>query len=278
MLAALLVIASPAGAATPVGTTFLPDSTCTANKTYVISGPIAYEVPSDGVITSWSHQTAAMFVLPALELKMARPAGGNAFTIVGESESESPLPSRLNEFPTRIPVLAGDVMGLHTTSDTGFCAKTTIGFDFHELPNSDLAPGSTATFGTNTDYQFDIGATLEPDGDRDGYGDESQDCAPTDPSKNTDCRAPTATITKQPKDKVKSKKKSVNVTFEFASDEQGSTFNCVLDGKQEFKPCASPFTFKAKKGKHTFTVTPTDAAGNAGAQAADTFKVKRRKR
>jgi hypothetical protein len=275
MLAALLVI-SPAEAATPVGTTFVPDSGCNANKTYVISGPVAYEVPSDGVITSWSHQTAGMFVLSTLKLKMARPAGGNSFTIVGDSEPESPLPSQLNVFPTRIPVLAGDVMGLYTTDEVNFCAKTTIGFDFHELPNADLPPGSTATFGTNTDYQFDIVATLEPDSDRDGYGDESQDCAPSDASRNTDCNPPDTTITKGPKAKTKKK----TATFEFSGTDARAIagFECSLDGGA-FGSCTSPHTVRVKKGKHSFAVRSADAAGNVDASPATlSWKVKKKKK
>jgi hypothetical protein len=271
-----LAVAPSAGAATPVGTTFVPDSSCTANKTYVISGPVAYEVPSDGVITSWSHQTAGMFVQSALKLKMARPAGGNSFTIVGDSERESTLPSQLNTFPTRIPVLAGDVMGLHTTDGVGFCAKTTIGYDLHELPNVDLPPGSTATFGTNTDYQFDIGATLEPDADRDGYGDETQDCAPADATKNTDCAPPDAAITSGPKDKTRKKQ----ATFVFAGTDARAVagFECSLDGGA-FTACTSPLTLKVRRGRHTFAVRANDQAGNVdGSPATDAWKVKRRKK
>ena len=34
-----------------------------------------------------------------------------------------------------------------------------------------------------------VGADIEPDADRDGYGDETQDCAPADPAVQTGCGA-----------------------------------------------------------------------------------------
>jgi Ca2+-binding RTX toxin-like protein len=86
---------------------------------------------------------------------------------------------------------------------------------------------------------------------------------------------PDTTITKAPKDKTKKKK----ATFEFSSTSPGSSFNCVLDGRETFKPCTSPITVKVKKGKHTFEVVATDAAGNADpTPARDSWKRKKKKK
>ena len=130
-----------------------------------------------------------------------------------------------------------------------------------------MAPGGTAN------VFIDVSAVLEPDCDSDGFGDETQDdnllsCPP----------GPNATITSPPKDKVKTKKKRKRVTFAFSANETGATFNCVLDGRQEFKACTSPLTVSVKKGEHTFSVTATDPGGNTGAAATDTFKIKRKKK
>ena len=85
---------------------------------------------------------------------------------------------------------------------------------------------------------------------------------------------PNTQITKGPKDKTKQK----TATFEFSANE-AATFNCVLDGKEQFKPCTSPLTVKVKKGKHTFSVTATDSAGNPDATpATDSWKVKKKRR
>jgi hypothetical protein len=84
---------------------------------------------------------------------------------------------------------------------------------------------------------------------------------------------PETTITKGPKNKTKKKK----ATFEFTASEP-ATFQCVVDSKQT-KPCTSPTTVRVKKGKHTFAVFATDAAGNVdGSPAADDWKVKKKRK
>jgi hypothetical protein len=90
-----------------------------------------------------------------------------------------------------------------------------------------------------------------------------------------DTDPPETAITKGPKKKTKKKK----VTFEFVSDEPGSSFQCKLD-RGAFEPCASPDKVKAKKkGKHNFEVRAVDAAGNADASpASHSWKRKKKRR
>jgi hypothetical protein len=127
--------------------------------------------------------------------------------------------------------------------------------------------------GGGAGFHLDVSAILEPDADNDGFGDESQDCAPADASKNVDCVAPETAITKHPKSKTKKKQ----ATFEFTSTEPNSTFECSLDGAP-FAPCSSPDSFKVKKGKHTFSARAKDAAGNVDPSPATfDWKVKKRK-
>ena len=86
--------------------------------------------------------------------------------------------------------------------------------------------------------------------------------------------APETTITKGPKNKTKKKK----ATFEFTATEP-STFECLVDNKQTFKPCSSPTTVRVKKGKHQFAVFATDVAGNVdGSPATDSWKVKKKRK
>jgi hypothetical protein len=63
-------------------------------------------------------------------------------------------------------------------------------------------------------------------------------------------------------------------TFQFASNEPGSTFQCRFDSKP-LAACASPFTPKAglTNGFHTFYVRAIDAPGNVSPQALRSFKV-----
>src|SRR6266568_200182 len=61
---------------------------------------------------------------------------------------------------------------------------------------------------------------------------------------------------------------SASATFSFSSSEEGSTFQCSLDGGS-FQSCSSPDTVSGLPGgKHTFAVQATDAAGNTDASPA----------
>ena len=65
------------------------------------------------------------------------------------------------------------------------------------------------------------------------------------------------------------------MTFEFSSNETGSTFLCKLD-KGKFAKCKSPKTYKnLKPGKHKFEVKASDAQGEADpSPVVKKFKIK----
>jgi hypothetical protein len=88
--------------------------------------------------------------------------------------------------------------------------------------------------------------------------------------------APETTITKGPKDKTKKK----TATFEFTGADARVIvgFECNLDNNLGFSPCTSPTNVKVGRGKHTFSVRATDQAGNVGAPATDTWKVKKKRK
>jgi hypothetical protein len=69
--------------------------------------------------------------------------------------------------------------------------------------------------------------------------------------------APQTTLKRKPPHKTTDR----TPTFRFGADEQGSTFQCKLDGKP-FKPCRSPFTAaRLALGAHTFKVRARDESG-----------------
>jgi hypothetical protein len=208
-----------------------------------------------------------------VKLKVARPLGGNAFLIVGESAPIAAAAGSLITIPAQIRVEPGDVIGNYTSGQWFGRSAVGTAYRMHYLYPGDPPAGSTNTYPPPVEYQVDIAATLEPDCDNDGFGDETQDqnllaCPP----------GPVATITSGPKEKVKSKKNRTTATFTFTASEPDAIFDCALDGKQEFEPCVSPLTVTVKRGAHTFTVQATDAGGNQGAAVTDTWKVKRKKK
>jgi hypothetical protein len=144
----------------------------------------------------------------------------------------------------RIPVQAGDVIGFYLGAD-GPCARISGGtYRFHGIMG-DVPPGATEslTFASSP-AQFDVSATLEPDCDADGFGDETQDPAPACPR--------TLTFDAS-KNKVK-KGKKVTLSGQVAETRQSGA--CAANQSVELqrkKPSQSAFT--------TFDQVQTDAAG-----------------
>ena len=98
-------------------------------------------------------------------------------------------PNALNTFTTRIPVEAGDVIGYYHQGPTGGdkCVRNAPATYVTRFVNVDPAPGTTMAYGMVGALQVDLSAVLEPDADHDGYGDETQDKCPTDPSTQGPC-------------------------------------------------------------------------------------------
>lgn len=135
-------------------------------------------------------------------------------------------------------------------------------------------PFTTAAL-TDGAHTLDVRAT-DPSGNTDPSPASRSFAVDTSVPPDTD--PPETTITKAPKPKLKTKKKSAKVSFSFASDESGGGYECALD-EEQFAPCTSPLTHKVKKGRHTFSVRALDAAGNADpTPATTTFKVKRKRK
>jgi hypothetical protein len=85
---------------------------------------------------------------------------------------------------------------------------------------------------------------------------------------------PETTITAKPRKQTRKR----SATFEFASDEPGSTFECSLDAAA-FAACSTPHALtKLKRRKHTFQVRATDAAGVVDPTVAERrWKVRKRR-
>ena len=194
---AWLGVAAPAAAAgQTVGQLFPPTHDCgkpagvtvTALQTGVASGN-SYTVAAPGVITSWSFQNSAVTVV-GLKLKVGRPAGGVNYLITAESAAGPQTPNAVNTYPARIPVAADDRIGIAVggggcAAQTMDAADTWVGIAFDVLPNT------TAPFDESpAALKFPIAAYVEPDADADGFGDESQDQCPADPSTHGPCPTP----------------------------------------------------------------------------------------
>lgn len=102
-----------------------------------------------------------------------------------------------------------------------------------------------------------------------------------DTSGPPDTTPPDTTVTKKPKSRIKTKKKTAKVEVAFKS-EPGAAYRCKLD-KAKYEPCTSPYSVKARskpgKGrKHEIAVRAIDSAGNVGEPVVVGFRVVRKLR
>jgi hypothetical protein len=178
ILAASLLFAQAAPAATEVG------GDCVANATAEDLTVVAFSRPANpfplavttaGVVTRWKIQVDAERDLLPQRLTILR-AGEKAgeFSAVDESETEL-VESGANEFRTRIPVRPGDRLGLSGFTGTYFCGG---GADIFWAYKGEVSVGETRPFKLREGVGTPVSALVEPDADKDGYGDETQDRCP----------------------------------------------------------------------------------------------------
>jgi len=291
--ALLLALPAAATAATQVGETFTPATPGSTDTLLQSGSPGAqYAAPFSGVITSWSFQAGPD--PPELNFKAARNAGGDNFTIIGESGLKTGIiANALNTFLTRIPVQAGDVIGFFI-GDAGEVFRTgvtgyTVGDDDDDL---DQSVGRTDTYGPVAGQQLDLSAVLEPDCDGDQFGDETQDSDTSSCTASPPTQAGRSLTFDANKNKVKKGKK---VTLSGQITELLSQGECQANQTVELqrkRPSQTTFTtieqlttdsagaFSAKrKVKRTFEYRArVPETTTCGGQVSNTEKVKVKRR
>jgi Ca2+-binding RTX toxin-like protein len=202
--AGCLVVAAPAQAATTIGATGNAGSSCDPNLTIhqgvSAPGSPSYTVPAGGgVITSWSYEAPA--TADQIKFKVIRPAGGSQFTVIGDTPTQTMTPNTVNTFPVRVPVQGGDTIAINTVTANAGCANITTaapGDRVDGCTGCDPAQGTTyTTAALAAGARINAAATVEPDADGDGFGDETQDQCATDPSAQGACPVPTISGTAQ---------------------------------------------------------------------------------
>jgi beta-lactam-binding protein with PASTA domain len=168
LLAALvcgLLIVSSAGARTvTVGQLLTPNHEC-ANDTFLqtgVSGGTSYTVPKPGVITSWSFQDGVSTV-SGLKLKVGRSVGSGNYKIVADATAGTQTVNAVNTYPAHIPVKAGDLIGLYTSVFGSICTALTGGGDTDVFATSDVLPGTTMSFTSESGSRYPISAKVALD-------------------------------------------------------------------------------------------------------------------
>lgn len=199
--ALLAVLPATAGAATTVGSdltrtptqtyTCASQSSCTAIQTTLPGNAAPLTVPADGVITRWRVKTKAG-TAAAVRLRVIRDAAGGQH--LGVASSSSVVTSTAGDVqtftlgaPSRgIPVQAGDHIGLDQATNAAVIAAPAAGAQLQWWEPA-LGDGLAALGTAKPDVELFFNADVEPDADRDGFGDETQDACPTDPTTQQAC-------------------------------------------------------------------------------------------
>lgn len=191
VVALMLLAAGRAAAATTIGQTSTavpPTSVATSGAALLQRvDPVgtSYAVPAGGgVVTSMRATVGAgtgvaasarVFLYRGPEPSV-RIVGGGTISFVGASAFS------VQTIATRVPVQAGDRLAAYVPSAGGAVIGAAGGGSIRFVPSA-TAPADGSTFstagGTDDAKALMVSATIEPDADRDGYGDETQDSCPT---------------------------------------------------------------------------------------------------
>jgi hypothetical protein len=161
-----------------------------------------WESPIDGVIVRWrvrllNFAGPADPTLGPYRLRAIRKASDTAFPVVGSSAFES-VPhdaskqtDTIHTFAARIPVLAGDRLALDMPPKKA-AVPGGLRFDLRGGTHRLAVPappdgGSFSTSGGLFTQSPQFNADVEPDADRDGFGDVTQDACPTNTTTQGAC-------------------------------------------------------------------------------------------
>jgi hypothetical protein len=173
-------------------------------------GPGTVTAPADGVVVRFTiRKVAGPSTAGGIRLRVIR-AAGSLWSAVGSSASVTPLnQTGLESFETRVPIRAGDFIGLDFPSYSGYDVLTRDVFLADGRVTAPLLPddGTPTPQGGTNDWELALRGTLEPDADHDGFGDETQDLCPGRAGPNTGC--PPAVRKKKCKKKHAKKKRAL---------------------------------------------------------------------
>ena len=183
------------------------------------SSPLPMSAPTAGVVTSWKLNLNAGegITIPAIipqTLKVLRlNTGAKTALVVGEASGM--VGSGSNTIPARIPIQAGDRLGLFGSGQVSFggmltevgtlyCSETGGAADGIGLISANPPTGSNPPYEEAAESEIRVPAiaVIEPDVDGDGYGDESQDKCPQSALSQVACPVVKLSVTASAKKKL----------------------------------------------------------------------------
>jgi hypothetical protein len=277
--------------------------------------PYSGGAPVDGVITKFRVRayvptpSPVTFLLADISLPdpndnssalASAVAVGPQVTIQPSEASEVPIA----EFPARVPVKKGQHLALESGPET-HAVYDSSGSKFSYIFSPPLVAGSGARGSLEATGELLVQASIEPDADGDGFGDETQDQCPSQATTQGPCDATAPVVSKLGVANgivsyTLSEASTVSLQLEKKIAGRKVGGKCVPQTKKNrrharcprFKPIGARFSgggnaganqVTLPNGKHLrpgtyrVTITATDAAGNTSTRST-TFKVKKKKR
>lgn len=192
IVAGVLTVPSVASASQTIGQVGdVSTGSCTDDEAYLqktITGGASYSPSAYGVITSWSAMSKAG-ADQTVKLMVFRDDGSNQFSAVARDSVVRTLSSvddTLNTFTDlRIPIEPSQRIGIYqpagskescefSSGNSGDLAGYSVPFDVGEPPINTPFDYS----GSDTGNRVNASAVVQPDADRDLFGDETQDKCP----------------------------------------------------------------------------------------------------
>jgi len=138
--------------------------------------------PANGVVVRWRIKSGAAPASTAL--RILRPGNSNTRAAVTTSEVQVPAASTTTTFDTRLPIAAGDQIGIDSKFPPfASAASSEVRYWAPALVDGAAASGSSAF----ANSLLLVNADIELDQDGDGYGDESQDHCPLEATEHDGC-------------------------------------------------------------------------------------------
>lgn len=305
----------------PISTTCEPFGTCTIvsfiHPSEPEGDPYSGGAPVDGVITKFRIRAYAVgepgqVTFRVADINLPDPnnnesalatAKGTGPTITIQPD-EAALETPITEAAGRVPVAKGQHLAVDTTKSIAAMYDSS-GSKFSYVFAPPLVEGSGARGSNEATGELLVAATIEPDADKDGFGDETQDRCPTQSTTQGDCdlTKPAVTGLKVSGDKISyTLSEAATVSFKLEKKSPGRKVGkkCVKQNKSNKakKKCSTykqiggafsgggaagpntatlPNGKKLKPGTYKLTMTARDAAGNETVTST-TFKVKKKKK
>jgi hypothetical protein len=134
--------------------------------------------PIDGVIVRWRASLNSITAAQSIRIRVVRRVDASHFTVISSGNLE-PVPAGAGSyiFPAQLAIRSGDQVAGEADSGTGIAwgALVTGAHMFGYNPSPVEGATTNDPVFDNPDQEVTLNADVEPDCDKDGLGDETQD-------------------------------------------------------------------------------------------------------